>query len=446
MLPLGLFVLFAAAVVWGDDDDGVTIGGDGDGTDPDTGDAGDGTDADPGETTVDEDALTALDLTLVTDPETGALTITAPEGETGSLIVVQDEAEQLVGPLCCSFDGSYTATVFWVPDGLDPGQILQDFDFNGFVQNSPNSAEPTAEDIFAGTGAEKIASFDLGRTLFSDQSTAGDADSINFLNTRVDLPEIQSNLPIEYFPSIFAGAEATPAGFTTTYETGLYFAFDEVSDEVFFSRDLPLGDFEVQDGEIIDGTEFSYLIASPYGDPTAVTVEAGAGEDTVFAGLNDTIITNDDTDADEIRIAEPVSFGKIFDEVPVLRAGAEDTVVVSGENNFAIRYEVDLGGGVTEVFYHVVTADAAPGVPSQILDQSGGRTIEEFYDEAGFQILATGSLGSFTTDANGAVTADNTVAAPQFDGLDQGLFAAKLPLGGRVFPAIPYATGWAALV
>ena len=126
------------------------------------------------------------------------------------------------------------------------------------------------------------------------------------------------------------------------------------------------------------------------------------------------------------------SFAESFDAAPVIEAGSEDTVVVDGTNNFAIRFEVDLGNGETEVFYHLVNAPDGLASPAPMLsDQSEPLSIQQFYAEMDWQLMATGSLGSYSEAPGGAVI-DNTLAPPQFEGIDQGFFSVALPGGGLV--------------
>ena len=91
------------------------------------------------------------------------------------------------------------------------------------------------------------------------------------------------------------------------------------------------------------GSAFVDVILHPLGDPTAVTIIGGAGEDKIFAGLNDTIVTNDDTDADIIYVDTPASFAQIYDEVPVIQAGPEDVIEIelSDEEKTNLKVSTD---------------------------------------------------------------------------------------------------------
>jgi hypothetical protein len=479
MLPLVLFAIFAGVPLFMDDgntapEDAIDGDIDGEDTDLETGDGdlldptdddqpdgdpvedGDPVDQDPPsddptqEDPSDDDPVddTLADVTITTDPQTGALTVTGAEDDTGSLALIKLGNDSLAGSTCCSVDYDYSAALFYVPEGVDVSTVANDFDFNAFFENAAPGQLPTLNDIFGPSGMEQVAGFDLGEYAFLDSAQGeGGATTLDVTDTRVDLPNVESNLPIAYFYSEDYGP-FEPGGRDVVEfdrDVELYLSFEGLTEEEVFGSDAPPSSISIdpQDGDTIDGGELSYLILNTPGDPTAVTIEGGAGEDTITGGLNDTIITDDDTDADTIEIGVLPSFAESFDAAPVIEAGSEDTVVVDGTNNFAIRFEVDQANGETEVFYHLVNAPDGLASPAPMLsDQSEPLSIQQFYAEMGWELMATGNLGSYSEAPGGAVI-DNTLAPPQFEGIDQGFFSVALPVGGLVSDgSAEFETGW----
>jgi len=459
MLPLGLFVLFVAVGFFDDDS---TVDLDTDGTDGDPAqdadggvidevpvDADDDGNADGDEETVD-DILEDLELSLETDPATGTITVTAAEDDPGSLALIRLEGEEQVGGTCCSTDVSYSGGLYYVPDGVTVTDVADAFDYNAFFANAADGQEPTLDDIYGSSGMELLAEFDMGRYQYLDgEQGVGSATQLTVENTLTNMPEVLSNLPIEYYGSQYeAAGEREVVDFDQPVEMRLAtegLTEDEVLNQAGLGREV-----DPQDGDIIDGTDFPYLILNPPGDPTAVTIQAGAGEDTITAGLNDTIVTNDDTDTDTILIGKPLSFADIYSEVPILEAGAEDIVEVDGDGNFVIRFEQDAGNGVTDVFYHVLTSDAALVPPPSSVEAGEALSLKDFYARSGWQLLAVGGLGNVTID--GAATSDNTIPPPSFSGLDtaffnqsNGLFSMKLGADGAVTNQTMLTSGWPAL-
>jgi len=480
MLPLFLFAIFVGVPLLMDGDnmppeDAIDDDIDGEDTDLETGDGDlldptddDQTDGDPvedGDPAEDEDPVdqdppnddptqddpvddTLADLAITTDPQTGAITVTGAEDDTGSLALIKLGNDSLANSTCCSVDYDYSAALFYVPDGVDVSAVANDFDFNGFFENAAPGQLPTLNDIFGPSGMEQVAEFDLGEYQFFDNSQGtGGAGSLDVTDTRIDVPNVESTLPIAYFYSEDYGPFDAGGRDMVEFDRDveLYLSFEGLTEEELFGSDAPPSSISIdpQDGDTIDGGELSYLILNTPGDPTAITIEGGAGEDTIFGGLNDTIITDDDEEADTIEIGVLPSFAEVFDAAPVIEAGSEDTVVVEGTNNFAIRFEVDLGNGETEVFYHLVTAPDGLVSPAPMLsDQSEPLSIQQFYAEMGWELMATGSLGSYA-EAPGGGLIDNTLAPPQFEGIDQGFFSVALPVGALVSDSsAEFEPGW----
>jgi len=470
MLPLGLFILFAGAVIMdsGGDDDGVVVGH----TDDDMEEPGDetglegGSSDDPGDD-ADEDSdgpeddqqdsednaddagegdEEELDLTVTTAPTTGALTITAPEGDTGSLVLIQSEASVGGGQ---TLETDFESALFYAPEGFDVQTAYAGFDWETFRDTfeAENNRLPTLTEYFAALGLEPIEAFDQGTQSMDDNSLLAQET-----DTRTLLPEITSNLETEVFLLETTGTTTLSPGAATPFLplTGVDQAMN-----FFVSIDTNSGlsgsEVEVENGDTVTGTSSNDEISSPPGDPTSVTIEGGDGQDTIRGGLNDTIVTDDDDEADTILIGAPSSFGQVFDGVPILKAGSEDTVVAEGDGNFVLRFEQDAGNGVTNVFYHVMSSDTALVPPASSLDTNEALTLEEFYARSGWELLAVGSLGSVTT-ANGVTDTDNLLAPPRFDGLaadffstSGGFFSMQIGADGTVTSSTLLSTGWPTL-
>lgn len=479
MLPLGIFALIFSLGFMGsvgaetveDDDD---ISGDMPETDP-TEDAGDGFLEDGSEDSSDDDGAAGDDgggdavddplpvgeVTLETDPETGALTATLPDGDTGSLALIEGQYEEFEGAPNPNFGffKVYDAALFYVPDGFDLEAAYDTFDWEAFETEfeAANGNGPSFTDYFEALGLQTVAEFDEARWL-SDTFGATlpselDEQTDNEIDTRALLPDINSNADIAYF-KVDSGVNGGHAfDWFEIREIETKDAFDH---EFAVALDSDSGDgfdvlFNVADGDVVFGTDANDDIDSPPGDPTAVTILAGAGNDILRVGLNDTVVTNDDQDEDIIQVGEPESYAEVYEAAPVLRAGPEDIVQVDGDGNFVIRFEQDLGNGDTAVFYHVLTTDAALVSPASSLGDGDALSLKEFYALSGWQLLAVGSLGSVTSD--GATTFDNTIPAPSFDGLDttrfnlsDGLFSMELGADGAVTSETDLVTGWPALV
>jgi len=469
MLPLGLFVLFVAVGFFDDDS---TVDLEADGTDGDPAQDGDGgvvddvpldADDDPADgsdETVD-DILAELELTLETDPVTGKISVTGTDDETGSLALIEGSYDDINASPNFGWNYTYDRALFYVPDGLDVQAAYDTFDWEAFEQAfvAENGVTPTFVDYFEALGLEVVVEFDQTQWNTDSQGTVipppyiEDPDSE--FDTRSLLPEITSNLDIAFFKVDSAvnsrhyfdgGFDLVEVEDQQAFDHKFYVSVD--SDEPF-AEDSETEIF-VADGDVINGTAFNDDIDSPPGDPTAITIFGGGGTDHITAGLNDTIITNDDTEEDLIQVGEPASYAQIYDEVPVLQAGPEDIVEVDGDGNFVVRFEQDAGNGVTDVFYHVLTSDAALVPPASSVESGEALSLKDFYARSGWQLLAVGGLGNITTD--GATTSDNTIPPPSFSGLDtaffnqsNGLFSMKLGVDGAVTNQTVLTSGWPAL-
>ena len=179
------------------------------------------------------------------------------------------------------------------------------------------------------------------------------------------------------------------------------------------------------EGDVVMGSAFADVIVHPQVDTTAITIIGGAGEDTITAGLNDTIITNDDTEADIINIDTFPGFANNYDAVPVIHAGPEDVIDIDPFNSIVISYEIDRGGGVTDYFHHIVYTQGFDVTPDQVMGPGGSISLESFYNSACMHLLAVVPAGSVNL-SDPANPVDTSVAPPQFQGAELGLYSAVL--------------------
>lgn len=391
------------------------------------------------------DAEPAPLFTVQTDPATGATDITvAPEAD-GRLMAFFSEAEFIPGNEGVSGGDYYGLTLILVPEDVDFEEAANSFDWQSFITaNTDAGITPDRADYFAAIGVELVQHWDLG----ADGNTnpvagdfSGDYHQIRF-DDRTLLPEITANRDIAWFEltnneellglmfnNVVASAQvAGPEAFfdfRTVVET---YAFQTAAgtpsggaenweDRVFLSPN---------DGEVIMGSAFADVILHPPGDTTAVTISGGAGEDKIFAGLNDTIITDDDSDRDIIYVDTPASFAQIYDEVPVIQAGPEDVIEIDPADSLVIGYAIDRGAGVTDYLYHIVNAPDGFAAPNTVLGAGDSPvSLEDFYLAAGIQLMAVGHLGSLDqSDPTSPV--DTRMAPPQFSGAALGFQLAQL--------------------
>ncbi len=377
-------------------------------------------------------------VVVETDPETGAVTIMVEPGAEGRLLLVSEQIELTPGNESSSGGEEFRATLFWAPPDFDFDEASAAVDWDAFRQAFRDAGTaPDAEDYYRAVGLETLEIWELGDEGWIEPQTGEIApayETIRF-DTRTELPEITSNRPIEYYevdnnaPLDYELANSdgdylTPLGgpgdlafdFVTTIESYGASPFDaEFFDSV-----------RTADGDVITGTGLQDFIFSPPGDPTAITIIGGAGEDTITAGLNDTIITDDDTDIDVINIDLPASFGQIYDEVPVIQAGPEDVIEIDPTNSLVIGYTIDRGAGVTDYLYHIVHAPDGFAAPAEVLGAADSPlSLEDFYRAAGVQLMAMGHMGSLDqSDPSNPI--DTRVAQPQFQGARLGMYSAVL--------------------
>lgn len=382
-------------------------------------------------------------VTVETDPITGAVNITvAPDAE-GRLMAVFEDSFIIPGHESSSGGRAYGMTLLWVPEGIDFQQAANSHDWQSFF-NSYREAGVTPEraDYFAAIGVDLVEHWDLGERGYLDSADGAFGDwpyAQDRFDDRTLLPEITANQDIEWFElsgqddllSVMSvnGLEMVPA----EAQENLMFDF-RISVESYREGPWTNGDvtrYSAENGDVIAGTDFDDVIDNPPGDPTAVTIMGGAGEDKISAGLNDTIITNDDTDTDTIRIDSPASFARIYDEVPVIEAGPEDVIEIEASDSLVITFAQDDGNGVTTYFYHVISALGGFELPSEVLEANDAPlTLQDYYDIIGAQLLARGSLGSID-DSDSGNPIDTRVEAPRFEGVDLGFFTGALS-GGTV--------------
>jgi hypothetical protein len=254
-------------------------------------------------------------------------------------------------------------------------------------------------------------------------------------DTRTMLPDITANRDIEYYEAGLDRplAEALPSSAGPDLKPldgpeDLAFSFSTTLESYVEGggEDQSLASFHPNDGDVITGTDLWDFITSPPGDPTAITIIGGIGEDTIVAGLNDTIITDDDSDGDIIRIDTPASFAQIYDDVPVIHAGPEDVIEVEPADSLVISYAIDRGAGVTDYLYHIVHAPDGFAAPNRVLGAGDSPvSLEDFYLAAGIQLLAVGHLGSLD-QSDPANPVDTRIAPPAFDGPLPGFQLAQL--------------------
>lgn len=385
----------------------------------------------------------ALPLTVETDPITGAVNITvAPDAE-GRLMAVFEDSFTIPGNESSSGGSAYGMTLLWVPEGVNFEEAANTFDWPAFFNsNSEAGITPDRADYFAAIGVGLVEHWDLGERSIIE-SAEGDFGEWPYAQTRFDdrtlLPEITANHEIEWFElsgqedllalmSVNAVEMEQAAG-----PEDLMFDF-RTSVESFPHGAWSNGDvrsYTPENGDMIAGSDFDDVIDNPPGDPTAVTIMGGAGQDKISAGLNDTIITDDDSDADTIYVYLPASFAQIYDEAPVIRAGHEDVIEITAPDSVVITYAEDQGNGVIAYFYHIVSAPGGFELPSEALEAyDASLTLQAYYHAIGAQLLARGSLGSLDQSDSGNVI-DTRISAPQFNGVDHGFLAATLS-GGTV--------------
>lgn len=391
------------------------------------------------------DAEPAPLFTLQTDPVTGATDITvAPEAD-GRLMAFFSAAEFIPGNSSVSGGEAYGLTLVLVPDDVDFEEAANSFDWQTFLAASSDAGITLDRaDYFAAIGVELVQHWDLGQQGETNPvagTFSGDYNQIRF-DDRTLLPEITANRDIAWFEltdneellglmfgNVVASEPVTGPeaffDFQTTVET---YAFQTAAgtpsggeenweERVFLSPN---------DGDMIMGSEFADVILHPPGDPTAVTIIGGAGEDKIFAGLNDTVITDDDSDRDIIYVDTPASFAQIYDEVPVIQAGSEDVIEIEPSGSLVIGYAIDRGAGVTDYLYHIVHAPDGFAAPNTVLGAGDSPvSLEAYYLAAGIQLMAVGDLGSLDqSDPTNPV--DTRIAPPAFDGPSLGFQLAQL--------------------
>lgn len=407
----------------------------------------------------ESEANALLPVTVETDPASGAVNITvAPDAE-GRLMAVFEESFIIPGNESSSGGHAYGMTLLWVPENVDFEEAANTFDWQAFFEsNSETGIIPERADYFAAIGVGLVEHWDLGERGYID-SSEGELGDWPYAQIRFDdrtlLPEISANQEIEWFElsgqedlltsmSVNAVNMEQAAGpddlifdFLTSVES--YPQGPESNGDV--SRYTP------QNGDVIAGSEFDDVIDNPPGDPTAVTIMGGAGEDKISAGLNDTIITNDDSDVDAISVLLPASFAQIHDEAPVIQSGPEDIIEIAAPDSLVITYAKDQGNGIIDYVYHIVSVPGGFELPSDALEANDAPlSLQAYYHVIGAQLLAWGSLGSLDqSDSNNTI--DTRVPAPQFEGVDRGYLAATLSgdmvTTSTVFTAVTGVTAFA---
>lgn len=387
-----------------------------------------------------------LAIELVTDPQTGALTVTFDPTQDGSLVLVRSSTFELMGPSGYGFgESTYDGHLLWVPEGFDLDTavaeyeaLLEDPDYQG-----PRFAQ--ADDAyFAQLGAIRLDHWSLGSFSETDDGTSDGTGPIFYDDSRVNLPEIAANREIAAYsaPDDSEGAARHPLENLRAVGGPEALAFWQgvVIRDPFDWID-PGEAVQPQDGDVISGTGDDEDILNVPGDLTAVTILGGAGEDTISAGLNDTIITSDDTETDVITVDIPASLAQIHAEAPILQTGPEDIVEIEPQDSLVVTYAMARGDGVTDHFYHVVHAPDGFAPPATVLAPGDAPlTLEEFYRAAGVQLMAVGHLGS-VDESDPANILDTRTAPPQFEGSGLGFLVADLQgdaVGfGTVFSTLP---------
>ena len=374
-------------------------------------------------------------FTLQTDPVTGDTDVTvAPEAQ-GRLMAFLDTSE-----INRFTNGSCTAeyfglTLVLVPEEVDFEAAANSFDWQAFRQaNIAAGITPDRGDLFAAIGVELVQQWDLGERSYLEPFTwefLDDDDQIRSVDS-YRMPEITANRDIEWF-ELTAGRDLLfqmitngvaaervegPAGIVDprtiveTFSQGT----ENAPDTVFLTPD---------EGDVVMGSEFADVIVHPQVDTTAITIIGGAGEDTITAGLNDTIITNDDTDADIVNIDTFPGFAQRYDEVPVIHAGPEDVIDIDPIDSIVISYEIDRGAGVTDYFHHIVYTQGFDVTPDQVMGPGGSISLAEYYNGACMHLLAVVPGGSVDlSDPENPI--DTRVAPPQFQGARLGMYSAVL--------------------
>lgn len=385
----------------------------------------------------------ALPFIVETDPTTGAVNITvAPDAE-GRLLAVFEDSFIIPGQESSSGGRAYGMTLLWVPENIDFEDAANNHDWQTFFNSNHEAGiVPDRADRFAAIGVELVQYWDLGERSFID-SAESDFGEWPYSQTRFDdrtlLPDITANQEIEWYE--LSGQEDLLALMSVNAvemeqalgPEDLTFDF-QTSVESYPQGPWSNGNisnYTPEDNDVISGTEFDDVIDNPPGDPTAVTILGGAGEDKISAGLNDTIITDDDSDADTAYVYSPASFAQVYNEAPVIQAGPEDIIEIEAPDSLVITYAEDQGGGVFAYFYHVVSIPNGFELPSEALEADDAPlTLQAFYDAIGAELLARGSLGGLDqSDSNNVV--DTRISAPKFNGVDHGFLAATLS-GGTV--------------
>ena len=391
------------------------------------------------------DAEPAPLFTLQTDPVTGATDITvAPEAD-GRLMAFFSAAEFIPGNSSVSGGEAYGLTLVLVPDDVDFEEATNSFDWQTFLAASSDAGITLDRaDYFAAIGVELVQHWDLGEEGNTNPIAGTFSGNYNqiWFDDRTLLPEIMANRDIAWFEltnneellglmfgNVVASAQVTGPeayfDFQTTVET---YAFQTVAgtpsggEENWEERAF----LSPNGGDVIMGSAFADVILHPPGDPTAVTIIGGAGEDKITAGLNDTVITDDDSDRDIIYVDTPASFAQIYDEVPVIQAGPEDVIEIEPSGSLVIGHAIDRGAGVTDYLYHIVHAPDGFAAPNTVLG-AGDSTVslKAYYLAAGIQLMAVGDLGSLDqSDPTNPV--DTRIAPPAFDGPSLGFQLAQL--------------------
>lgn len=382
-------------------------------------------------------------FTLQTDPVTGDTNVTvAPEAQ-GRLMAFLDTGEINRFSDPCSSAEYFGLTLVLVPEDVDFEAAANSFDWQAFRDaNQAAGITPDRADFFAAIGVELVQQWDLGERSFLEPFTwefLDDDDQIRFVDGD-RMPEITANRDIEWFEltddrellyqmitnSVVAEQVEGPEGIVDprTIVESFSQGTDNAPDTVFLTPD---------EGDVVMGSEFADVIVHPQVDTTAITIIGGAGEDTITAGLNDTIITNDDTDADLINIDTFPGFAQRYDEVPVIRAGPEDVIDIDPINSIVISYEIDRGAGVTDYVHHIIYTLGFDVTPDQVMGPGGSLSLAQYYNAACMHLLAVVPGGSVDL-SDPANPIDTRVAPPQFQGAGLGMYSAVLQ-GETVTPS-----------
>ena len=374
-------------------------------------------------------------FTLQTDPVTGDTDVTvAPEAQ-GRLMAFLETGElnRFTNGSCIA--EYFGLTLVLVPEDVDFEEAANSFDWEAFRDaNIAAGITPDRADFFAAIGVELIQQWDLGEPSYLEPYGIhlDDDSQIRFVDG-YSMPEITANRDIEWFELtdsrdllyqmmtniVVAEPVEGPEGIVDPRTIVETFSQGTANspDTVFLTPD---------EGDVVMGSAFADVIVHPQVDTTAITIIGGAGEDTITAGLNDTIITNDDTEADIINIDTFPGFANNYDAVPVIHAGPEDVIDIDPFNSIVISYEIDRGGGVTDYFHHIVyTAMGFDVTPDQVMGPGGSMSLAGYYNSACMHLLAVVPAGSVDL-SDPANPVDTRVAPPQFQGAELGFYSAVL--------------------